>query len=88
MEPWNSMRDRDTPDAIGTLGHCKRSGPQTVTAGDLDALRLGGFQREMDATVCSNTGGLRAPDIRFGRGYTRGCIAYTRGCFTSPDPCR
>src|SRR2546430_9628395 len=39
MEAWHSRWCCHTPDAVGSLGHWKWSGTQTVTAGDLHAVR-------------------------------------------------
>src|SRR5437762_13930454 len=54
MEAWHSRWCCHTPDAVGSLGHWKWSGTQTITAGDLHAVRLGCLQRDVDRAVRSD----------------------------------
>src|SRR5205814_1454268 len=54
--------------AVGSLGHWTWSGTQTVTAGDLHAVRLGCLQRGVDGAVRSDVGAGSASYIRLRRG--------------------
>src|SRR5204863_8678167 len=64
MEAWHSRWCCPTPDAAGPPGQWNRPGTQTITAGDLHAVRLRCLQREAHAAVRSDAGAWSASDTR------------------------